>query len=99
MKRARHYRAGKLYRDTGNLTDDDQFMRWINLPGSGMPNSGGIRRLKHVGDQPFSQLLGLIVLVTSHSTTNPHNPREDIIDTRSGKISYWGDAEAKPLWA
>ena len=35
------YTVGKKYRDRGSPNKDgDQFLKWINLPGSGMKNMG-----------------------------------------------------------
>src|SRR6478752_3278734 len=46
---SRRYRLGYDYRDTGSVTNPaDQFLGWINLPGSGMRNMGGIRPLKFI---------------------------------------------------
>ena len=51
---SQRYRLGHDYRDTGSVNNpDDQFLGWINLPGSGMRNMGGIRPLKFVSlDDP-----------------------------------------------
>ena len=49
----RRYRLGHDYRDTGSVNNPaDQFLGWINLPGSGMRNMGGIRPLKFVDSSP-----------------------------------------------
>ena len=41
------FEVGVEYRDTGSPNkSEDQFLRWINIPGSGMKNMGGIRWLK-----------------------------------------------------
>jgi len=91
----RYYRIGQKYRDAGNKSDDDQFMRWVNLPKSGIPNSGGIRPVSHLAKPSFTKLPGVIILVTSHPTTDLHNPWDDLVDSRAGRIEYWGDAKAK----
>jgi hypothetical protein len=40
----RRYRLGHDYRDAASMkAQGDQFLSWINLPGSGMRNMGGIR--------------------------------------------------------
>ncbi len=45
----RRYRLGHDYRDTGAVSNPlDEFLGWINLPGSGMRNMGGIRPLKFI---------------------------------------------------
>lgn len=42
------YTVGKKYRDKGSPNKEgDEFLRWINLPGSGMKNMGGVRWLKN----------------------------------------------------
>ena len=87
------YRLGHQYRDSGSSSDpDDQFLRWINIPGSGIRNMGGIRPLK------FTQLRvpvhAYIVLVTDQrSTGSASNPWEDLVDLPHGRIVYWGDAK------
>ncbi len=36
------FEVGVEYRDTGSPNkSEDQFLRWINIPGSGMKNMGG----------------------------------------------------------
>ena len=57
------YRLGHTFRDKGSSADpEDEFLRWINIPASGIRNMGGIRPLK------FTQLKlpvqAYIVLVT-----------------------------------
>ena len=42
------YRLGKKYRDKAKIAQGDEFLSWINVPGSGMLNSPGIRGLKYV---------------------------------------------------
>jgi hypothetical protein len=87
------YRLGHTYRDTGSKQNvDDQLLRWINVPGSGIRNMGGIRPLQ------FTQLThsvpAYIILVTDQrSTGSSSNPWEDIVDLRGGRILYWGDAK------
>jgi Restriction endonuclease AspBHI N-terminal/Restriction endonuclease len=88
------YRLGQEYRDTGSVANSaDQFLRWLNLAGKGMRNSGGIRpfrlvNLKHLPVHAF------IVLVTAGGSVNSAaNPWEDEVDLLAGEISYWGDAK------
>ena len=86
------YTVGKKYRDRGSPNkEDDQFLRWINLPGSGMKNMGGIRWLKTKSKQRKNS--DGIVLVSSHLNTESHNPWDDIVDHHLGMIRYWGDAK------
>ena len=76
----RRYRLGHDYRDTGAVNNpDDQFLGWINLPGSGMRNMGGIRGLKFVNlDAP---VLAAIVLVTDErSAGSASNPWDDLVE-------------------
>ena len=89
----RRYRLGHEYRDTGSLgSDDDQFLGWINLPGSGMRNMGGIRSLKFV--ELREQVTAAIVLVTHEgSAGSTSNPWDDLVDLQHGRIVYWGDAK------
>jgi Restriction endonuclease AspBHI N-terminal/Restriction endonuclease len=90
------YRLGDSYRDSGSSSDpDDQFLRWINIPGSGIRNMGGIRPLK------FTSLRlpvhAYIILVThERSTGSASNPWEDLVDLPHGRIVYWGDAKHDP---
>jgi hypothetical protein len=87
------YRLGHAFRDKGSSADpEDEFLRWINIPGSGIRNMGGIRPLK------FTQLNlpvhAYVVLVTvERSRGSASNPWEDLIELRTGRIVYWGDAK------
>ena len=90
------YEVGKEYRDTGASGDPkDEFLRWINMPGSGMRNSPGIRPFKYTGaswtNDPSTH--AFIILITSHGGHSSHNPWEDQIDLRRGIVKYWGDAK------
>lgn len=92
MNALRHYRLGHDYRDKGTLGPDDQFMGWINIPGSGMRNMGGIRPLKFASMQ--MPVVAAIVLVTvDHSAGSASNPWEDVVDLHHGRVTYWGDAK------
>jgi hypothetical protein len=93
MDMARSYRLGHDYRDLGRSTSpDDQFLAWINLPGSGMRNMGGIRPLKFIGLD--EQVTAAIVLVTDdRSAGSTANPWDDLVDIHHGRIVYWGDAK------
>src|SRR3712207_815259 len=92
------FRPDQPYRDKGAPKDpDDQFMRWINLPGSGMANAPGIRPLRYLSKPPYTKLPSILVLVTKKSTTGgSYNPWDDRIDSKSGRIRYWGDAKLHP---
>jgi hypothetical protein len=88
------YRLGHEYRDTGGSgKEDDQFLRWLNITGSGMRNMPGIRPFK------FTELKTLpvhayIVLVTHERSSNrTANPWEDFVDVNAGRVIYWGDAK------
>jgi len=87
------YRLGHDFRDSGSLkADDDQFLSWINLPGSGMRNMGGIRPLKFTAIEPG--VTAAIVLVTDErSAGSASNPWDDLVDLPHGRIVYWGDAK------
>ena len=89
----RQYRIKGSYKDLQNRSAEDQFMRWLNIEGSGMPNSGGIRPLRFVSSPPPVSLHGVIVLMTNQKHSNPHNPWNDNVDWHSGRITYWGDAK------
>jgi hypothetical protein len=84
---------GHDYRDTGKVRDpSDQFLAWINIPGSGIRNMGGIRPLKftRLGVRPPAY----VVLVSDErSRGSASNPWEDLVDQQHGRIVYWGDAK------
>ena len=87
--------VGDEYRDTGRPRNkEDQFMRWINVPGSGIKNAGGIRGLRTLR-AGASGIDGLI-LVTSSEPGNLHNPWQDDVPGKSGDLVYWGDAKDHP---
>lgn len=98
MARDEFFRPGHHYRDKGAPKDpDDQFMRWINLPRSGMANAPGIRPLRYLAKRPFTRLPAVLVLVTKKSTTGgSYNPWNDVIDLEQGTVLYWGDAKLHP---
>lgn len=86
------YTVGKKYRDRGSPNKEgDQFLRWMNLPGSGMKNMGGVRWLKTKSKSRKGS--DGIVLISSHLNTESHNPWDDIVDHHLGLIKYWGDAK------
>ena len=87
------YRLGHEYKDSGSSQNpDDQFLRWLNVPGSGMRNMPGIRPFKFVNLR--LPVPAYIVLVTHERSANPAaNPWEDSVDLHSGQITYWGDAK------
>ena len=89
----RKYRLGRDFRDSGASSDpEDEFLRWINIPGSGIRNMGGIRPLKFT--QLSFPLHAYIVLVTHEkSRGSVSNPWEDLVDLSHGRIVYWGDAK------
>jgi Restriction endonuclease AspBHI N-terminal/Restriction endonuclease len=87
------YRIGHAYKDTGGSSrPDDQFLRWINVKGSGMLNSPGIRPLGFV-NLALDPLPAYIILVTHERTAGRLNPWDDIVDLPNGRIWYWGDAK------
>jgi hypothetical protein len=87
------YRLGHEYRDTGSSSDpEDQFLAWINIPGSGIRNRGGVRPLKFANTS--LPVHAYIILVTDErSALSASNPWEDLVDVRGGRIMYWGDAK------
>ena len=89
----RAYRVGNTYRDRGGTRQEgDQFLAWINIPGSGMGNSEGIRSLRYV--TRLTPLPAYLILVTHEKTGGARNPWDDIVDYGSSEILYWGDAKA-----
>jgi hypothetical protein len=90
---ARSYRVGHVYKDTGSTSKEgDQFLAWLNIPGSGMLNSPGIRPLKYL--HSLSDLPAYVVLVTHEKTGGRNNPWDDIVDYGAAQILYWGDAKS-----
>lgn len=86
------YRLGHSYIDTGGLSNlNDQFLRWINIPGSGMRNADGIRALNFVIKK--SDFVPAYMILVSHEVKRLGNPWEDIVDFNSASIKYWGDAK------
>ena len=90
------YRLWKTYVDKGTKKDSqDQFLRWINIAGSGMLNSPGIRPLNYVTTLlSESDLPAYLVLVTHEKTAGKLNPWDDVIDISKSEILYWGDAKS-----
>jgi hypothetical protein len=88
------YRLGHEYRDTGaSGKEDDQFLRWLNIPKSGMKNMPGIRPFRFV-ELATLPIHAYIVLVTHERSANrTANPWEDFVDINAGRIIYWGDAK------
>ena len=72
--RGQLYQVGREYRDKGKPRDsEDQFLRWLNMDGSGLSNSKGIRKLKYLssGWQILDDLPAVIVL-TSKAQAHKH---------------------------
>jgi hypothetical protein len=90
------YEIGLTYVDKGGVSHaDDQFLRWVNIPGSGMLNSPGIRPLKNVhGVLPPGVPAYLILVTHERSAASELNPWEDVVDLSRAEIRYWGDAKA-----
>ncbi|KGP73725.1 restriction endonuclease [Pontibacillus yanchengensis] len=89
----RNYRLGIEYVDKGSTNNiSDQFLRWININGSGMRNTPGIRPLKYV-NKLLDDVPAYIILVTNDKSSGEKNPWDDIVDFSSGEILYWGDAK------
>jgi HJR/Mrr/RecB family endonuclease len=87
------YRLGYDYIDTASIKNDsDQFLRWINIEGSGMRNSPGIRPLKFINNI-LEKVPAYLILVTNDKSSGEKNPWDDIVDFTYGEILYWGDAK------
>jgi hypothetical protein len=93
------YELGRIYVDRGGTTfSEDQFLRWLNIPGSGMLNSPGIRALAYTEKISLSNLPAYLVLVTHHKSTDSKlNPWHDVVDLSQGQITYWGDSKFDEL--
>jgi hypothetical protein len=86
------YKIGHTYIDTGGSSKpQDQFLRWINLPNSGMRNMDGVRALNFVNKK--SNFVPAYIILVSHEVKRAENPWDDIIDYQSSIIYYWGDAK------
>jgi hypothetical protein len=86
------YRFGQEYVDRGSVNDPyDQFLAWINIRGSGMLNTPGIRPLKFVSMK--AEVPAYLILITHEKSRGVLNPWEDTIDLNAGQIYYWGDAK------
>jgi hypothetical protein len=91
MDTVRLYCVRTSYRDTGKQGPEDQFLGWINRPGSGMLNTPGIRPLRYV-DRAMD-VPAYLILVTNHLKGSAFKRWEDEIDLESRRILYWGDAK------
>lgn len=86
------YKVGHEYKDTGGTSNpQDEFLRWINLEGSGMRNADGIRALNFISKK--SDHLPAYIILISHEVRRMGNPWEDIVDFDTATIMYWGDAK------
>jgi hypothetical protein len=86
------YKVGHQYIDTGGINNiDDQFLRWINIPESGMRNQDGIRAINYVHHD--SNYIPAYIILVSHEIKSRGNPWEDVIDLSTSQIYYWGDAK------
>ncbi|MGB0154951.1 MAG: restriction endonuclease [Verrucomicrobiales bacterium] len=88
------YRLGYTYIDKASRNHvEDQFLRWINVEGSGMLNSPGIRPLAYITSLSESDLPAYLILVTHNVTGGDLNPWDDVVDLSNAEILYWGDAK------
>ena len=91
------YQLGHTYTDKGSRKhEEDQFLRWINVDGSGMLNSPGIRPLAYKTVLSEQGLPAYLVLVTHDVTSGQLNPWDDVVDLSNAEILYWGDAKFDP---
>jgi len=90
------YELGSVYTDKGKTSHaEDQFLSWVNIRGSGMLNSPGVRPLKNIHNSLPQGLPAYLILVTvEKSAASNLNPWEDIVDLSNAEILYWGDAKA-----
>jgi|tagenome__1003787_1003787.scaffolds.fasta_scaffold20903701_2 hypothetical protein len=88
------YRLGQAYRNTGSSSNEaDQFLRWLNLPKSGMRNMGGIRPFKFVNLKHLPMHAYIVLVTDELSGHSIRNPWEDSVELNAGRITYWGDAK------
>ena len=91
------YQLGHTYIDKGSRKhEEDQFLHWINVDGSGMLNSPGIRPLAYTTHLSNQGLPAYLVLVTHDVTSGQLNPWDDVVDLSNAEILYWGDAKVDP---
>ncbi len=88
------YRLGHEFRDTGSSTNpEDEFLRWLNIPGSGMRNMPGIRPFKFLSLQHLPVHAYIVLVTHERSANRASNPWEDSVELHAGRIIYWGDAK------
>lgn len=86
------YKIGHNYKDILSVSrEQDEFVSWFALSGSGIGNSGGIRSARFLHLK--TELPCYIVLITRDISHRWYNPWEDIVDYSTGTIYYWGDAK------
>ena len=83
----------RFYRDTGGVNDQsDQFLRWINAEGTAF----GIWVVSgQSSSSTFDSCIATAVILVTHGLSGSvcSEPWEDMVDRRSGRIVYWGDAK------
>jgi hypothetical protein len=88
------YRLGHTFRNTGASSNhDDEFLRWLNIPNSGMRNMGGIRPFKFVNLREMPVHAYIVLLTDELAGHSVSNPWEDSVELNAGRITYWGDAK------
>ena len=92
----RRFVVGREYRDKAAASNkEDEFSGWINIPDSGIGNSGGIRGLRSLRTG-VNGIDGLVLVTTRNSESGYwHNPWEDDSSSEN-ELNYWGDAKAGP---
>lgn len=86
------FKIGHNYKDILSVSrEQDEFVSWFALNGSGIGNSGGIRSARFLHLK--TELPCYIVLITRDISHRWYNPWEDIVDYSTGTIFYWGDAK------
>ena len=93
---------GKSYIDRGpnyKRFNDDEFSSWlVDDSGRSIPPIGGIRFKQYVGIEmnsamyPDQKIPPYIILMSTLIDTEFSNPWSDVISSKSGEITYWGDA-------
>jgi hypothetical protein len=93
---------GKYIDRGGWRKPDDQFLRWLHNGTSTIANSGGIRWQNYIAINPRDpdtnqRIPPYVVIITTETSTQHHNPWSDIVSYASGEITYWGDAKATDI--
>jgi hypothetical protein len=92
----RVYRVGHEYRDLTKRVSEDEFINWLDTDGHTIGTTGGIRPKRYIDPVMYKHVNGVpssLFLITTRVSQQYHNPWDDIVDSSTGQILYWGDAK------